>query len=236
MTPLFTPLKGEVVVKPPPPLAPREVGGERVAAAGESAASPATATPPSPFTPLGADDLLAPTASSPPPRLPDFGGVAARTGVEEVGWVFSLSEPPGVGGAAAREEGAGGGVAAQGEGEEEGCQRSWMDCSSSRHSDGFVRQKLRRPSLVSAASSFFIEGLLGEQARASARRIKRQEQCVERGVSLFFKGRERTPKRTSTCFDTGKKFRCTPREVVAKSDAIKNTSKSFSSDIKSCMY
>lgn len=124
MTPLFTPLKGEGA-EPCPPLPPLEPGGERAAAGerGSPVAPPPASGPRAVVEPL--EPLLLwrpaplPFSPPPPPGLPVFGGgLAARTGTEDAGRLFSLSLPRGGGeGAIGDNEG---GVAA----EEEGCQRS----------------------------------------------------------------------------------------------------------------
>lgn len=81
--------------------------------------------------------------------------------------------------------------------EEEGCQRIWIDCSSSRHSDGFVRQKLRRPGLLMpplpppllppllllTAFSFLLEGLF-EKQRREHRRQKASKPTRQQGEAF----------------------------------------------------
>ena len=211
ITPLFTiPLEGEGGLTP---LAPLDPGGERVvaaAAAADESASPAAPTPPS--APREAIDPPVRIASLPfspspsSPGLPVFGGVAARTGLEDAGRAFSPSAPR-KGGVAARGEDGGGCVTAEeGAEEEEGCQRSWIDCSSSRHSEGFVRQKLRRPGVLlsavlplplplplpTAAVDNFLDDQFGEKSGVKHRReAEARSNSAMSAVGILFRGRAR---------------------------------------------
>lgn len=154
MTPLFIPPKGGETA--PPPSLPLDPGGEPVAdpaprdgdadgndrpssflalllpsrpsspARGVPGAAAAASTPL-----LFSSPILGFLFASPPIEFPVFGGLLATRP-----WLGDSTR----GTEQEEEEEEGEGAA----GTEEGCQRSWIDRSSSRHSDGLARQKLRR--------------------------------------------------------------------------------------------